>query len=192
MGPARREAAGDRGPGPGPRRGQGQGLGRGRRGAATLFVLAAGALAANPASALPGDIEAVTLAGDLHREPGDVQAVVVVCGRCHVSSVYLTSPRSYGRWEQVFAKMSRYGAIGSDEQLYGVIRYFDRNLTIVNLNTSPVEELGPVLQVSDDAADEIAALRTRQPIRSIADLKSITGIDMKKLELLDSKGRLQF
>jgi len=184
MGPARRKAKWGRGHVPG--------RGRGWRGVVVLFAAAASALAASPASALPGDLEAVTQAGDLHREPGDVQAVIVVCGRCHASSVYLTSPRSYGRWEQVFAKMSRYGAIGSDEQLYGVIRYFDRNLTIVNLNTSPVEELGPVLQISDDAADEIAALRARQPIRSIADLKSITGIDMKKLELLDSKGRLQF
>jgi hypothetical protein len=144
-----------------------------------------------PAVAMPGDLEAITQAAQLHADPIDIQSVSIVCGRCHAASLYLTSARSYSRWEEVFARMSRYGANGSDDQLYGVIRYFDRNLTIVNVNTSPVEELGPVLQVSDATADAIAALRSRKAIASIDELKRVDGVDFKVLETLQAKGRLQ-
>ena len=88
--------------------------------------------------------------------------------------------------------MSRYGAVGSDDQLNRVIRYFDRNLTIVNINTSQVEELGPVLQIRDAAADEIAELRSRKPITSVDELRNVEGVDLHKLKELETRGRLLF
>jgi DNA uptake protein ComE-like DNA-binding protein len=153
-----------------------------------VLVVAASACTGSPAIAQPGDVEAITRAAVLHSDPADIQAVATVCGRCHAAAMYLAVPRSYLRWEEVFARMSRQGASGSDEQLNAV----DRNLTIVNVNTSPVEELGPVLQISDEAADEIARLRAARPLRDIGDLKTVDGIDLDRLERMKSRGLLQF
>jgi DNA uptake protein ComE-like DNA-binding protein len=156
------------------------------------LVVAASACAGSPAIAQPGDVEAITRAAVLHSDPADIQAVATVCGRCHAAAMYLAVPRSYLRWEEVFARMSRQGASGSDEQLNAVIRYFDRNLTIVNVNTSPVEELGPVLQISDEAADQIARLRAARPLRDIGDLETVDGIDLGRMKTMKSRGLLQF
>ena len=48
----------------------------------------------------------------------------------------LTTPRSSVRWEQLFEQMSSYGASPTDEQVDEIVRYFQRNLTIINVNTS--------------------------------------------------------
>ena len=47
----------------------------------------------------------------------DLQAVQVVCGRCHSTAVFLNQPRSWDRWNDVFADMTKRGANGTDEQL---------------------------------------------------------------------------
>lgn len=57
--------------------------------------------------------------------------------------------RGRNRWEQAFAEMSGYGADGTDDQLDRVVNYFQRNLTVININTWPVEDLQQTLQVSD-------------------------------------------
>ncbi len=46
--------------------------------------------------------------------------------------------------------MSGYGANGTDDQLDRVVTYFQKNLTVINVNTSPPEDLGETLQVKDD------------------------------------------
>jgi hypothetical protein len=166
--------------------------GRASRLAAIAVLLAAWGYADRPAFALPGDLETIAKASDLDKDPLDFEAVTTVCARCHAASQFLSTPRSYRRWEDVFGRMSRYGATGSDDQLNRVIRYFDRNLTVVNVNTSPVEELAPVLQISAATADEIARRRAQKPFANLAGLRAIPGIDQKKLKVLESKGRLQF
>ena len=82
----------------------------------------------------------------------DLQAVQAVCGRCHTTAVFLNKPRSWDRWNDVFADMTKRGANGTDEQLERVTTYFLENLTLVNVNTSPADELAGVLGVSDDVA----------------------------------------
>ncbi|MDB5467587.1 MAG: hypothetical protein JWQ46_2349, partial [Phenylobacterium sp.] len=62
----------------------------------------------------------------------------------------------------------------------------------INVNTSPGEELGPTLQVSDDAVDAILARRAKRPFANIADLATIPGVDRGVLETLKSNGCLQF
>src|SRR5205823_2810694 len=47
----------------------------------------------------------------------DLQAVQTVCGRCHTTDVFLNKPRSWDRWNDVFADMTKRGANGTDEQL---------------------------------------------------------------------------
>lgn len=145
-----------------------------------------------PASALPGDAAAIAAASNLDHDPEDIAAVAAVCSRCHVASQFLGAPRSSGRWEQTYARMSRNGATGTDDQLNRVVRFFQQNLTIINVNTSPAEELGPTLQVGDDVVDKLLARRATRKFAGVADLASVAGTDAVTLRKLDAKGLLQF
>jgi DNA uptake protein ComE-like DNA-binding protein len=132
---------------------------------------------------------ATATAGAADPDP-DREAVQAVCGRCHTTAVFLNKPRAWDRWNDVFADMTRRGAKGTDEQLERVTRFFLENLTVVNVNTSAAEELAGVLGVSDDVAQDIIARRQRQPFASIAELRSVTGVNPDRLE--ERKSRILF
>ena len=112
----------------------------------------------------------------------DLQAVQEVCGRCHTLAVFQNKPRSWNRWNDVFADMTQRGANGTDEQLVRVTRYFLENLTLVNVNSSPADELVWVLGVRDEVAQEIIARRERQPFANMAQLRAVSGVDAAILE----------
>jgi DNA uptake protein ComE-like DNA-binding protein len=120
----------------------------------------------------------------------DLQAVQTVCGRCHTTAVFQNQARSWDRWNDVFADMTRRGANGTDEQLARVTTYFLENLTLVNVNSSPADELAWVLGVRDDVAQAIIARRQRQPFANIAQLRAVPGVDPGKLE--QRKSRILF
>ena len=159
-----------------------------------MFVVAAGGLlaATTLVQALPGDLDAIVKASDLDHDPQDFQAVADVCTTCHAASQFLTTERSDGRWEQVFAEMSENGATGTDEQLNRVVSYFQKNLTVINVNTSPPDELGPTLQVSAPVVAAITARRAEKKFADIDDLSGIAGVDRSILEKLSAKHCLQF
>jgi len=159
-----------------------------------VFIVAAGGLlaATTIVQALPGDLDAIAKASDLDNDPQDFQAVADVCTKCHAASQFLTTERSDGRWEQVFAEMSENGATGTDEQLNRVVSYFQKNLTVINVNTSPPDELGPTLQASDPVVAAIVARRAQKKFADIDDLSGITGVDRSVLEKLSAKHCLQF
>jgi len=140
------------------------------------FVAAWAAVAAAPARAADPD--------------PDLQAVKAVCGRCHTIAVFLNKPRSWERWNDVFADMTRRGANGTDEQLERVTRFFLENLTLVNVNTSEAEELAGVLGVGDEVAQAIIARRERQPFASLAELRAVPGVHADTLE--ERKSRIFF
>jgi len=138
--------------------------------AAVIFGCAAAAEAAEPDPNLP--------------------AVQTVCGRCHTTAVFLKEPRSWDRWNDVFADMTKRGASGSDEQLARVTTYFLENLTLVNVNSSPADEIEGVLGVSGDVAGDIIARRQVKPFTTLAQLSAVPGVDAAKLE--QRKSRIQF
>lgn len=131
-------------------------------------------------------------ASDLDPDPLDAAAVAAVCTQCHVASQFLSSPRSSSRWEQTFEKMVGHGATGTDEQINRLVSYFQKNLTIINVNTSPPEELGPTLQVDDAVVAQIVAQRARKKFASLAELDRVSGVDPVKLHKLHANGRLVF
>ena len=142
-----------------------------------MFLLAAACVAATALAADP--------------DPGaDLQAVNTVCARCHTIKVFLNKPRSWDRWNDVFADMTKRGANGTDEQLERVTRYFLENLTIVNVNTSEAEELAGVLGVTDEVAQAIIARRERQRFDNLAQLREFPGVNPDKLE--ERKARILF
>ena len=120
----------------------------------------------------------------------DLQAVQAVCGRCHTTAVFLNQTRSWDRWNDVFADMTKRGANGTHEQLARVTAYFLENLTLVNVNSSPADELAGVLGVRDDVAQAIIAGRQRKPFATIAELRTVSGVDPDKVE--QRKGRILF
>lgn len=120
----------------------------------------------------------------------NLQAVQEVCGRCHKTALFMSEPRSWDRWNDVFADMTKRGASGTDEQLARVTSYFLENLTLVNVNSSPADELAWVLGVSDDVAQAIVARRARQPFANIAQLRAVPGVDPGKVE--QRKSRIMF
>jgi DNA uptake protein ComE-like DNA-binding protein len=117
----------------------------------------------------------------------NLEAVQTVCGRCHTTAVFLDKPRSWDRWNDVFADMTQRGANGTDEQLERVTTYFLENLTFVNVNTSPSEEITGVLGVATDVADAIIVSRRRQPFATLAELRAVPGVDPAKLERRKSR-----
>jgi DNA uptake protein ComE-like DNA-binding protein len=114
-------------------------------------------------------------------------AVQTVCGRCHTTAIFLDKPRSWDRWNDVFADMTQRGASGTDEQLERVTTYFLENLTFVNVNTSPADEIAGVLGVGDDVARAIIASRLLHPFSNLAELRAVPGVDPAKLELRKSR-----
>jgi len=134
-----------------------------------LFVLVAAGIAFGRASAMAA-------------EPNpDLKAVQLVCGRCHTTAVFIDKPRSWERWNDVFADMTRRGANGTDEQLERVTRFFLENLTLVNVNTSAAEELAGVLGVSEEVAQAVIARRQQQRFSNIDQLRAMPGINSDKL-----------
>jgi cytochrome c5 len=136
------------------------------------------------------ELAAIKAASELDNDPGDAEAVRDVCTACHSSSQFLGTPRSSSRWEELFGQMARQGAHPNDEQVDRIVRYFQRNLMVVNVNTSPDEELGPTLQTSPEVTAAITLRRMQRKFTGIADLATIPGVDRRVLERL--KDRLQF
>lgn len=120
----------------------------------------------------------------------NLKAVQSVCGRCHTIAVFLNQTRSWERWNDVFADMTRRGANGTDEQLAQVTTFFLENLTLVNINSSPADEIAGVLGVSDDVAEDIIARRKRQPFANLTQLRNVSGVDPAKLD--QRKNRILF
>ena len=112
----------------------------------------------------------------------DWKAVQAVCGRCHSTTLFEKKPRSWERWNDVFADMTQRGATGTDEQLMRVTRYFLENLTFVNVNTSPADELAGVLGVTDVVAEAIIARRQQRPFANLDELRSVPGVEGKTVE----------
>jgi hypothetical protein len=159
---------------------------------AFAMASASAVLTSSPVQALTGDLAAITKASSLDKDPQDFQAITAVCTVCHAASQFLTTPRSGSRWQQVYDEMSGFGAIGTDDQLDRVVAYIQKNLTVINVNTSPADDIGPTLQVNDNVVSAVMARRAKHGFIGIDDLSKIPGIDRSILEKLSAKNCLQF
>lgn len=145
-----------------------------------------------PALAAPGDMEAITKASDLDKDPADAKAVAAVCTACHSSAQFLTAARPYLRWEQTMQDMLDRGAQGTDEQLDHVLSYLVKNITIVNVNSSPPDQLGMTLQIPSTVADDIVARRTAHPFTNVDELKAVKGVNLDVIQRLAAKKLIAF
>ena len=122
--------------------------------------------------------------------PASAQAeppLQAVCAKCHNLQMILSSPRSYSDWKYTVQQMVDLGAQGTDEQFDDIMDYLHRNLTTIDVNIADVSELEIVLNVPESIAQNIVARRNTQKFTSLADLKSVPGIDASTI---DQKAKL--
>jgi Helix-hairpin-helix motif len=122
----------------------------------------------------------------LKQERASLQAV---CSKCHNLEIVTATPLSYQAWHDTVQTMIDRGAQASDEQLDDIMDYLHRTLTTVNVNTADPEELALVLDLPDAAVKAIVARRKSHRFDSLADLKTVTGLNGTAL---DAKSRLLF
>ena len=157
--------------------------------AMAFYLLASSFVSAQGA---PGDLEVITKASDLDPDMADARAVATVCTACHSSTQFLTAARPYLRWELTMQDMLDRGAVATDEQLDRILTYLVRNITIVNVNSSPADQLAMTLQIPAAAAHEIVTRRSRRAFTNIDELKATQGVNMDVLKKLAKKNLLQF
>lgn len=155
------------------------------------IALAAGVLAFGCAAAASGRLRPAASPVDTNDySEEDFQSVKAVCSRCHGLEMFMNNPRTWNRWNEVFARMSAHGARPTEQQVDHIVRYFLANLTYVNVNSASADELSLALGVSDTVAKDIVERRDKRKFRDLADLCSMPGVDAEILE--KRKARIQF
>ena len=134
--------------------------------------------------------QALAAAPVFEGDPLNKVAVDKVCTRCHKNDMFLTTPRSWIRWTDVFRTMSARGATGTDAELDRVVTFFLENLTFISVNASPGNELGPALGASDAVVEAILMRREKRPFRDFDELAAFPGLDRATLKR--RRGRILF
>ena len=116
-----------------------------------------------------------------------------LCNTCHGAEIVLGKPHSEDGWGAIVADMVQRGAKGSDEDFYDVVQYLTANIKAlpkVKVNTATAKELEAGLRLSSAEAELIDQAREKAKFKTIADLKTIPGIEAKKIDA--QKNRLEF
>src|ERR1700751_1609239 len=150
-----------------------------------VFLVVCALMLAAPVAVAWGS-DAAPPARDLAREGRSLKAV---CAKCHNLQIVMDTPMSYDAWHDTVQSMMDRGATGTDQQFADVMDYLHRTMTTIDVNTADADELQLVLQVPVASAQAIIARRGTQKFTSLADLKSVPGVNAS---IVDSKARLIF
>lgn len=112
-----------------------------------------------------------------------------VCGKCHTAEMVASTPKSFDAWQETVQAMIDHGAKGTDDQFNDVLAYLYANLTTIDVNAAPADDLKGVLGVPAPVAEAILARRAVRPFAGLDDLKSVAGVDPAALE---AKAKLIF
>jgi competence protein ComEA len=111
-----------------------------------------------------------------------------MCGTCHPAERSAAVRLTRGGWKSLIAKMTALGAQGTDEERTEVLDYLATNFKgeapkPLNLNTAPAIDLESVAGMLRKESAALIAYRTKHgPCKSLDDLKTVPGIDFRKLE----------
>jgi hypothetical protein len=119
-------------------------------------------------------------------DPEDYAFVQPVCTRCHDASMLLHS-RTWSQWQDVLHQMSRYGAKGSPEQWDHILKYVERNLTLIDVNHADEDELSAVLGVDERTAIAMVQRRSDRKFSSVEDVESVRGVDKALIEAMEPR-----
>lgn len=122
-------------------------------------------------------------------DPEDYDYVQEVCTRCHTPQMILHS-RSWSEWQGIFNQMNGYGTVATAEEWDHIYRYFQRTLTLIDVNHADEDELSAVLGVSEKTAIAMVRRRADRKFASAADVESVPGVSKSLIESM--KPRLMF
>ena len=110
-----------------------------------------------------------------------------MCGTCHPAERSAAVRLTHDGWQSLIAKMVALGAQGTDAERSSVLDYLSANFKgaapkPVNLNTAPAIDLESVAgMLRKEAAALIAYRTTHGPCKALDDLKTVPGIDFRKI-----------
>ena len=116
-----------------------------------------------------------------------------LCNGCHGAEIVLGKPHSEDGWGAIVADMVQRGAKGSEEDFYDVVQYLTVNIKAlpkVKVNSATAKELETALALSAQEAELIVQAREKAKFKNLAELKSVPGIEAKKIDA--QKHRLEF
>ncbi len=116
-----------------------------------------------------------------------------LCSGCHGAEIVLGKPHSEDGWGAIVADMVQRGAKGAEEDFYDVVQYLTVNIKAlpkVKVNSATAKELETALMLSTKEAELIVQAREKTKFKNLADLKSVPGIEAKKIDA--QKHRLEF
>lgn len=119
------------------------------------------------------------------RQDGQAQQVFgAVCGKCHPVERVTAMRRSRSQWEETIESMiTARGAQISDEEFDTVLIYLIKEYGRVDINRAPADEIGEVLAIPAEMAEEIVAYRKQHGLFEDFDaLMKVPGIDRPALE----------
>lgn len=127
---------------------------------------------------------------DIPNGPGK-DTVVKVCTACHDLGAVQTMSGDKDTWQSISDDMKSRGADGTDEDFKTVVAYLSKYFgPSVNVNTADAKALQG-LDITDAEAAAIVKYRTdKGNFKAFADLSSVPGLDVKKIEPL--KKRIKF
>jgi competence protein ComEA len=114
---------------------------------------------------------------------------VKVCGSCHAPETVASVRHTPEGWRDVIARMVAAGAKGSEQELAAVHAYVSANFpaqaqSALNLNTATAVELESVAGLlRKEAAALIAHREKNGPCKKLEDLRTVEGLDYKKIEV---------
>jgi competence protein ComEA len=148
-------------------------------------------VAASPAAGQAVGPSATTDHSPAHPEfpAGDGREVVMrVCAKCHSPNIILAYGQNRVGWENTITKMARLGAKGSDDDYSDIADYLTANfppssVQKIFVNMATDQQLASILGISIDDAKAIIAYRDKvKGFKSLDEMKSVPGIDAKKID----------
>jgi competence protein ComEA len=113
---------------------------------------------------------------------------VRVCGACHDPGVVAQYHNSKDDWQPIVDDMRGRGADGSDADFKVIVDYLGHYFgPTVFINKAPATEIESLGLTSAEAAAIVTYRQTNGDFKDMSDLRKVPGLDMKKLEPIQSR-----
>ncbi|HLI83730.1 MAG TPA: helix-hairpin-helix domain-containing protein [Bryobacteraceae bacterium] len=136
---------------------------------------------------LPLAFVSFAYAQDLPDGPGK-DVTVRVCGACHDAGVVAQYHNSKDDWQPIVDDMRGRGADGSDADFKLIVDYLGHYFgPTVFINKAPESEIETLGLTSAEAAAIVKYRQANGDFKDMDSLRKVPGLDMKKLEPIQSR-----
>jgi len=126
-------------------------------------------------------------AQDLPDGPGK-DVTVRICGACHDAGVVSQYHNSKDDWQPIVDDMRGRGADGSDTDFKLIVDYLGHYFgPTVFINKAPASEIESLGLTPAEAAAIVKYRQANGDFKDMADLRKVSGLDIKKLEPIQSR-----